>query len=263
MNLVANARDAIPAGGNITIRTELLSIDEQFIEAHGFGKKGNYAVLVVSDTGEGMDEKTRKKIFEPFFTTKGEGKGTGLGLSMVYGIIKQHGGLIHCYSEPRMGTTFKIYLPLLATAGEARVEKVSRPLAGESLRGNETILVAEDDEVMRALVKATLSEFGYTVITAVDGKDALERFLENRDSIRLVLCDVIMPRMNGGEVMDAVRKMMPGMRILFMSGYPADIIKQKGLLGDGAEMILKPLAPSELLKKVRGALDRNPREQAG
>jgi CheY-like chemotaxis protein len=249
-------------GGLLSLETAVVESDVLGEEARN-GKNSKYVVLSVADTGAGMDEKTREKIFEPFFTTKDIGRGTGLGLSMVYGIIKQHGGFIHCYSEPRMGTTFKIYLPLLGIAGEARVEKAPRPLAGDHLRGTETILVAEDDEAMRTLVKATLSEFGYAVITAVDGKDALERFVENRDSIRLVLCDVIMPRMNGGEVMDAVRKTMPETRILFMSGYPADIIKQKGLLGDGAEMILKPIAPSELLKKVRGALDRSQREHAG
>ncbi len=256
MNLATNARDAMPQGGILSIGTSVVGADELGIKEAN-RKKQPYVLISVTDTGTGMDDKTKEKIFEPFFTTKDLGRGTGLGLSMVYGIIKQHNGSIYCYSEPGMGTTFKIYLPLLAAT--VSVPAAARgPLEAEDrLQGTETILVAEDDESLRGLAKSTLESFGYTVITAVDGKDAVERFLENIDRIRLVLCDVIMPRMSGGEAGDAIRKKKPGMRILFMSGYPADIMHQKSMLEEGAEVILKPFSPLLMLRKVREALDEN------
>ena len=255
MNLTTNARDAMQQGGILSIETSVVESDELGAGPAGDGKQ-RYVRILVSDTGVGMDEKTREKIFEPFFTTKDLGRGTGLGLSMVYGIIKQHNGEIRCYSEPGTGTTFKIYLPLLAAA--ASVPAAARGLlkAEDRLQGTETILVAEDDEVLRGLAQSTLESFGYTVITAVDGKDAVGRFLENREKIGLVLCDVIMPRMNGGEVGAAVRKNKPDARILFMSGYPADFVQQKSMLEEGAEVILKPFSPIVLARKVREAPDK-------
>lgn len=250
MNLATNARDAMQDGGVLTIRTGLGAAD-----GAGDGDDHGCAVISVTDTGVGVDEKTKTKIFEPFYTTKGPGHGTGLGLSMVYGIISQHNGSIQCSSDPGRGTTFRICLPLLPGA-------VGQPTAAadvfadeNALRGTETILVAEDDEMIRTLEKATLEDFGYTVVTAVDGRDAVDRFREHRDAVSLVLCDVIMPRMNGHEVRVAVRKEKPGMPVLFMSGYPADIIEQKSLLEGGEEIMMKPFAPSLLLKKVRAALD--------
>ncbi len=254
MNLATNARDAMQQGGKLSIETTVVGPDE--LGAGPGNEKQNYVRLSVTDTGNGMDEKTREKIFEPFFTTKNLGRGTGLGLSMVYGIIKQHNGYIHCYSEPRMGTTFKIYLPLLAATASVPAGASSLPEAEDRLQGKETILVAEDDETLRGLAKSTLESFGYTVITAVDGKDAVERFLENRNRIRLVLCDVIMPRMSGGEVYDAIRKWKTGVGILFMSGYPTDFVQQKSMLEEGVEVILKPFSPTVLLRKVREALDK-------
>lgn len=252
MNLVTNARDAMPAGGDITIRTEALFIDEQFIEVHGFGKKGKYAVLLVSDTGEGMDENTRKKIFEPFFTTKGEGKGTGLGLSMVYGIVKQHDGFIDVYSEPGKGTSFKVYLPLVRGSGaELRLEADPTKMPG----GSETILVAEDDPVLRKLTTTILHDHGYTVIEAIDGADAVAKYGENRARIHLVLLDGIMPQKNGREALDEIQLINSSVKAIFMSGYSQDIISKQGLLEPGINFIVKPVIPSVLLKKVREVLD--------
>jgi PAS domain S-box-containing protein len=256
MNLATNARDAMPTGGILSIETTVVGADTAGLGPEN-GRQGTYALISVTDTGVGMDEKTKEKIFEPFYTTKDLGRGTGLGLSMVYGIIKQHHGYIHCYSEPRMGTTFKIYLPLLAAMETARPEKTAEVPAVNSLRGTETILVAEDDESLRALAKVALEGHGYSILTAVDGKDAVELFLKNRNKVRLVLCDVIMPRMSGNEVRAAIRKKKPEARFLFTSGYPADIIQQKSLLDEeGAEILLKPFSPVVLLRKVREALDR-------
>jgi CheY-like chemotaxis protein len=256
MNLATNARDAMPNGGMLSISTGIIEPGSAPAHLTGQGEGGKYAFISVADTGVGMDEKTREKIFDPFFTTKDLGRGTGLGLSMVYGIIKQHNGHIHCYSEPKVGTTFRIYLPLLSSDAALSAGTKAPPEAEVQLRGIETILVIEDDEALRTLAKSTLEDFGYTVITAVDGKDGVEQFLRNRDRIRLVLCDVIMPRMSGGEVRDAIRKEAPDARILFMSGYPASIIEQKGLLEEGADIVLKPVSPSVLLKRVRETLDK-------
>jgi CheY-like chemotaxis protein len=203
-----------------------------------------------------MTERTRQKIFEPFFTTKDLGRGTGLGLSMVYGIIKQHNGDIDCSSEPGKGTTFNIYLPLM-TAGERPdgPASASSP-AMEELRGSETILVAEDDDSLRRLTKTTLQTFGYTVIEAVDGEDAVRKFHENSGKVRLVLCDVIMPKKSGDDAGKEIRTIASAAKVLFMSGYPADVVRQKNLLEEDAELILKPIRSTELLKKVREMLDR-------
>jgi PAS domain S-box-containing protein len=255
MNLATNARDAMPKGGILSIETGRVGAGE-IVGAPSAGEGGPYALISVTDTGVGMDEKTREKIFEPFFTTKDPGRGTGLGLSMVYGIIKQHGGHLHCYSEPGKGTTFKVYLPLVAAIEEKARSRGGAPVSNELPRGTETVLVAEDDEALRRLSTAILRDFGYTVIEAMDGEDAVRKFREHGDRITLVLCDVIMPGRSGGEVRAEIGKLSPGVRVLFMSGYPADIIREKGLLDDKAEIILKPVAPTMLLKKVREALDK-------
>jgi PAS domain S-box-containing protein len=252
MNLVANARDAMPAGGDIAIQTELLSVDEHFIEAHGFGKRGKYAVLLVSDTGEGMDENTRKKIFEPFFTTKGEGKGTGLGLSMVYGIVKQHGGFIDVYSEPGKGTTFKVYLPLIR-GSVAEIRREAEPARMPS--GSETILVAEDDGVLRKLTTTVLQDHGYAVIEAVDGAEAVAKYVENSARIQLVILDGIMPQKSGKEALHEIKRINSSVKAIFMSGYSQDIIDKQGQLEPGINLIAKPLIPSVLLNKVREVLD--------
>ncbi len=252
MNLATNARDAMPGGGAFTVTTEQINLNEDFIAAHGYGKPGVYAMITVSDTGKGMDEGTRKRIFEPFFTTKEVGKGTGLGLAVVYGIIKQHEGFINVYSEPGKGTTFRIYLSLIAP--EAREEAI--PHQEETpLQGTETVLLAEDDEALRKLSRTVLTKYGYTVIEAADGKDAVRRFRENKDSIQLLIFDLIMPKMNGKEAYDEIRKIKPDMKVIFSSGHAPDIIRQKASLGTGAYLIYKPLSPVELLRLVRGVLD--------
>ena len=227
MNLATNARDAMPQGGTITIATEQIRIGKDFITAHGYGNPGIYALLTVADTGKGMDEQTRKRIFEPFFTTKEVGKGTGLGMAVVYGIIKQHDGYINVYSEPGKGTTFRIYLPVIASGSieEKKTKEVETPE-----RGTETILLAEDDESLRDITKSLLENFGYYVIVAVDGEEAVKKYVENEGKIQLLLFDLIMPKKTGKEAYDEIKNITPDMKVIFLTGYAADIIRQKGLL---------------------------------
>ncbi len=253
MNLATNARDAMPNGGSLTIETEAVNIDEEFIKAHAYGKPGEYALISISDTGAGMDEKTKDKIFEPFFTTKEVGKGTGLGLAMVYGIIKQHDGYIHVYSEPNEGTTFRIYLPVI----ESEVEEIKQKDLQSVEGGTETVLVAEDDASVRGLIKDMLGRYGYNVITAEDGEDAVKKFSENRGMVQLLLFDVIMPRKNGKEAYTEIKKIKSDIKVIFISGYTADIIHKKGILEEGLNFILKPISKNNLLRKVREVLDKD------
>jgi PAS domain S-box-containing protein len=253
INLVTNARDAIPESGRLTISTGLAEVDDAYVAAYGYGKPGRYALITVADTGQGMDAEIQKKIFEPFFTTKGIGEGTGLGLSICYGIIKQHGGYIKVYSEPGQGTVFKIYLPL---SEEAAYADKKREAAVSIEGGTETILVAEDDASLRTLTKIVLETYGYTVISAEDGEDAITKFMENRESISLALLDMIMPRKNGKEVSESIIKANPRIKVLFTSGYTMDIIKTRELTENGFDIILKPFQPKDLLIKVREVLDR-------
>ncbi len=254
MNLVTNARDAMPEGGELVIRTERVHIDNEFMKLDGHGKPGDYARITVTDSGMGMDEETSKKIFEPFFTTKEQGKGTGLGLAMVYGTIKQHGGYITVRSRPGQGTTFTIFLPLVGSAVEKLRDEGAQDVQ-PPMRGNETILLAEDDDALRRLGSTVLGQFGYTVIEAVDGEDAIMKFVENRDRIQLVILDAIMPKKNGREVYDNIRLVAPSMKVLFASGYSSDVIGPKGITADEVEFMLKPISPKDLLKKVRNILD--------
>jgi PAS domain S-box-containing protein len=252
MNLVTNARDAMPTGGTITIQTQSVHVEKQFIEERGYGKAGRYALLTVSDTGEGIDSETKSKIFEPFFTTKEQGKGTGLGLSTVYGIVKQNDGYIDVNSEPGRGTTFEIYLPLLeGVTAEERSETEDLPAKG----GSETILIAEDNENIRELFSTILQHHGYHVITAVDGEEAIIKFCENKDQVRLVLLDGIMPRKNGKEVYEEIRIINPSIKAIFVSGYAEDIISREGQLERGINFVQKPVTPLALLNKVREVLD--------
>jgi PAS domain S-box-containing protein len=252
MNLVSNARDAMPEGGRLMIGTGLQEIDDEYIAINGYGRPGMYAIITVADTGSGMDAETQTKIFEPFFTTKGIGEGTGLGLAISYAIIKQHNGYLKVYSEPGQGTEFKIYLPLIEEP--ALLDKKSEvPVSVKG--GNETILVAEDDAYLRTLSRIVLESFGYTVITAEDGEDAITKFMENRERIGLVVLDMIMPKKHGKEVSEVLRKASPGVKILFVSGYTMDIIK-KGLTESDFDFIHKPVRPQELLRKVREVLDK-------
>ena len=252
MNLATNARDAMPEGGLLTIGTETVDIDHEFIREHGFGKEGKYALISLTDTGAGMDRETREKIFEPFFTTKEVGKGTGLGLSMVYGIIKQHEGYINVYSEPGRGTTFRIYLPLI----EAKVEEIKPEVIQPIETGTETVLLAEDETAVREFTKKLLEEYGYKVITAANGQDAIDEFKAHKDEIQLVLLDVIMPNRNGKEAYDEIKKIRPDIKVLFMSGYPADIIHKHEIIEKGFAYIEKPASPTKLLRKIREVLGK-------
>ena len=252
MNLATNARDAMSTGGIFTIATEQVRLDEAFITLHGYGKPGIYGLITISDTGKGMDAVTREHIFEPFFTTKEVGKGTGLGLATVYGIIKQHEGFINVYSEPGHGTSFKIYLPLISAGMEEKIKQVEEHPRG----GTETILLAENDETVRTMNKAILEDVGYTVIAAVDGQDVVNKFKENKDRIKLLLFDIIMPKKTGKEAYDMIRAIQPDIKILFQSGYAPDLVRQKVLLDGKMPVVFKPVTPKMLLKLVRSVLDQ-------
>jgi len=252
MNLATNARDAMPQGGCFTIRTGQAVFDDEQARIHGVPTAGPFAFLSVSDTGSGMDEATRLKIFEPFFTTKEVGRGTGLGLAIAYGIIRQHSGTISVYSEIGKGTTFQIYLPLLHRA--ATEEQLPRSDASVA-RGTETILIAEDDLMVLALLRSVLEEYGYRVLEARDGEQAVRVFTENRDRIQLAIFDTIMPKMNGKQAFNAIKAIQPDVKALFMSGYTADIVNRQGLVDQGFELMQKPITPQELLARVRKAID--------
>jgi len=251
MNLATNARDAMPRGGLLSIQTEIMRLGDGDVKSGEVDAVGEYACISVSDNGTGMDKATRERIFEPFFTTKEVGKGTGLGLSIIYGIIKQHSGTIRVYSETGQGTRFKIYLPLLHTTITPSEETVPATQGG-----SETILFAEDSTDVRESVRVTLEEAGYRVIEAVDGEQAIKEFLKHQTDISLLLTDVIMPKKNGKEVYEAIRAVKPGIRVLFLSGYTADIITSKGLLDEGWQLMHKPASPDSLKRKIREILDR-------
>ena len=251
MNLATNARDAMPKGGTLRIEVGTTTMDDKFIILHGYGEPGDYAVITVTDAGVGMDEKTREHIFEPFFTTKEVGKGTGLGLSTVYGIVKQHNGYISVESEPDKGTTVRIWLPLV----HAAVEEKSPPETQEAKKGTETILVAEDDPGVRMLIVGVLKKYGYATLEAGDGEQALHLFTDNMERISLVICDVVMPKMNGREVYEGIKGIRPDMKVLFTSGYTRDVIIDKGIDAT-VDFIKKPIRPAEFITRVREILDR-------
>jgi two-component system, cell cycle sensor histidine kinase and response regulator CckA len=251
MNLATNARDAMPHGGVLAIETSSVDLDIDFIEKHGYGAPGRYAMLTLSDTGGGMDEETSKRIYDPFFTTKPVGKGTGLGLSVVYGIVKQHDGFISCYSEKGKGTTFRVYLPIIDEQADSSEEKSSAPV----LQGSETILLVEDDANVRTPLKLYLESYGYSVIEAADGEEGVYNFMAYEGKIDLALIDVIMPRMNGREVYHRIREKKPEVKVIFMSGYTADILQQEDMVEEGVNILMKPAVNRELLKMVRNLLD--------
>jgi PAS domain S-box-containing protein len=254
MNLVTNAKDSMPKGGILSIDASPAFMDESFAHAHGFAESGRYVCISVSDTGHGMDSETQRKIFEPFFTTKEVGKGTGLGMAIIYGIIKQHNGYIKVYSEPENGTTFRIYLPL-STGEMEEVIKVRH--AEPHVGGTETILLVEDDPTVRDLNRMILEEAGYTVIEAVDGQDALDKFLERPSAVDMLVTDVIMPKLDGKSLCREIEKIRPEMKVLFMSGYTKDIVIKRGILDDELNFLAKPVTSSDLLRKVRHILDRS------
>ena len=254
MNLVANSRDAMPSGGKLFLEAQAVVMDQEFIETHGFGKTGPYVLFTVSDSGIGMDKETQSRIFEPFFTTKEPGKGTGLGLSMAYGIVKKHDGFITVYSEPGTGTIFKIYLPTVQ-ASELAGKMGTGELA--HLRGGtETILVGEDDVALLRLSTMVLNNYGYSVIEAKDGQDAVDKFVEFEESIDLVILDEIMPKKNGISACQEMRTVRPDLKAVFVSGYTRDIFVEGKVLDGKSVYIQKPVAPVELLEKVREMLDK-------
>jgi len=249
-NLATNARDAMPKGGVLTIETTIADMDEMFNRVHGFGKPGRYVLINFSDTGEGMNRAIQEKIFDPFFTTKEQGKGTGLGLPTVYGIVKKHNGYITVYSEPGMGTTFRIYLP--RTGVKTNEEKdivLSLP------KGTETILIAEDNEEVRRFIQEALTEHGYKTIETTDGEDAIDKFKQNKN-INLIIVDSVMPKKNGREVYEEICEIDPRIKVLFTSGYTKDIVLTKGIEDGEFDFIAKPLLLNELLRKVREVLDK-------
>ncbi|UKL14514.1 hybrid sensor histidine kinase/response regulator [Dissulfurimicrobium hydrothermale] len=254
MNLAVNARDAMPDGGTFTITTAKTTIDEGFVKAHGYGRPGTYALITVSDTGIGMDEETLGHIFEPFFTTKEVGKGTGLGLSVVYGIVKQHDGFINCYSEPGNGTTFRIYLPAIQPGAIDAPHEETQAVGAASLQGTETILLAEDDDGVRGFTKTMLTDAGYKVIEAVDGEDAVRKFMENKDAIRLLIFDLIMPKKTGNEAYNEIKGLAPQIKAIFVTGYSPELAGRKTSPGEGVPVVYKPISPKDLLREVRGVL---------
>jgi PAS domain S-box-containing protein len=251
LNIMANARDAMPSGGTLSISTETMELEDTFISIHGYGVKGSYGVIALTDSGRGMDERTRRKVFEPFFTTKEPGKGTGLGLAIVYGSIKSHRGFVNVYSEPGTGTTFRVYLPL--SGDRLKHASAAASLCPEG-RG-ETILIGDNEGGARKVVASVLERFGYRVLQASDGGEALRLFQEQADQVRLVMLDIFMPVLNGKEVCDEIIRLRPGTRVVFTSGYTADIIRQKHLLSDNVPFIAKPVSPRDLLTKIREVLD--------
>ncbi len=255
MNLVVNARDAMPNGGKLTIETVNVEFDEVYSRAHVPSQPGHYVMIAVSDTGTGMDRETQRHIFEPFFTTKESGKGTGLGLATVYGIVKQSGGFVWVYSEQGVGTTFKIYFPRVLEQKQAPV--VSRVDPGE-LRGTETILVAEDEEALRLLICETLQQHGYNVLEAADGQGAVRLSERYALPIHLLIADVVMPQMSGRKLAERITAARPGVGVLYMSGYTDDAIVHHGVLDPNTAFLQKPFSPGTLARRVRLLLSHRP-----
>jgi PAS domain S-box-containing protein len=256
MNLAVNARDAMPNGGELIIETANMMLDECYARDHGINlAPGAYVVISVSDTGCGMDPETKSRVFEPFFTTKTKDKGTGLGLSTVYGIIKQMDGYIWVYSEPEKGTTIKIELPAATETVPAGAAPKRKPLAVQAdMKISETILLVEDDNMVRNLLARVLRQLGYHVFEAMDGRQALEIAGQYLKKIHLIVTDVVMPGMNGRELADAIQTKNPDIRVLFMSGYATSVIAHHGILDHGMFFIQKPISPKALARKIREVL---------
>ncbi len=248
-NLATNARDAMQQGGKFILQTDLVDLDKRFVRQHGFGRHGRYVLLSVSDTGTGINKETIAKIFDPFFTTKGQGKGTGLGLSTVYGIVQQHDGFITMYSEPGHGTTCHIYLPAIDTEACKEIEKLQI-----SEQGRETILIAEDDEYVSLLMKDILARYGYKILHAVNGDEAVAQF-KGHPEVNLAILDTIMPGKNGKEVFDEIKGLRPDIKAIFTSGYASSVLLEKGIQQNSSNFLKKPFSQQELMQMVRHVLD--------
>jgi PAS domain S-box-containing protein len=252
VNLVVNARDAMPRGGKLTIETATVDLDAGYAWEHGTVEPGRYVMLAVTDTGVGIDRAAQARLFEPFFTTKEFGKGTGLGLATVYGIVKQSGGYIWVYSEPGQGATFKVYLPRVEPAGEPVA--APQPPAG-ALGGTETILLAEDEAAVRNLARRVLEKHGYKLLLAATGRDGVQVAEQHAAPIDLLVTDVVMPEMGGRELAQRLTALQPGLKVLYLSGYTDDAIVHHGVLDAGVAFLQKPFKPDDLVRKIRAVLD--------
>ena len=253
MNLAVNARDAMPDGGKLIVETENATLDEQYCKTHLGARPGDYVRLTVSDTGNGMDRRTLEHIFEPFYTTKEVGKGTGLGLAMVYGIVKNHEGYITCISEPDKGTSFKIYLPATGSFTQTSELETPKKLQG----GTETILLVDDEEPIRKPGEELLARFGYTLLTAADGKSALRLYRQEKDRIDLVILDLIMPGVSGRRCLEKLLEINPAAKIIIASGYSSDGSTEETLKAGASSFIRKPYKMRQILEKVREVLDKD------
>ncbi len=252
MNLVLNARDAMPEGGRITIETRNEEVDREYVASHPLVRPGPYALLAVTDTGTGMDAATQARIFEPFFTTKETGRGTGMGLSVVYGIVHQSGGEVWVYSEVGVGTTFKIYLPRI---DDAVVELARKAQSGALPRGVETVLLVDDEAALRELIRQVLERNGYSVLVARDGTEALRLAKEHAGPIELLMTDVVMPGLSGTKVAELVAADRPEIKVLFVSGYSDDAVVRRDLMAPGTGFLSKPFALEAVLRQIRQLLD--------
>ena len=252
MNLAANARDAMPGGGVLTIETATVLVDESYVQRHAIVPPGEYVLLAITDSGQGIGAEHLPHIFEPFYTTKEAGKGTGLGLATVYGIVKQNGGFVWVYSEPGLGTTFKVYLPRVqALRGEVSIPKPSE----DSVGGCETVLLVEDEASVRQAARQFLLRSGYTVLEASDGEDALLVSRKHRGPIHLMVTDVVMPRMGGPKLAERLAEERPDMKVLFVSGYAENTVLQHGTIDVATRFLQKPFSLKALAKNVREVLE--------
>jgi two-component system, cell cycle sensor histidine kinase and response regulator CckA len=252
LNLAVNARDAMPQGGDLTIETKNVELDDEYAQAHAGVRAGRYVMLCVSDSGQGMSADVQQRLFEPFFTTKEPGKGTGLGLAVVHGIVKQSDGHIKVYSELGTGTSFKIYLPAIEQPARAGQPAAGRPVVP---RGTETVLLVEDEDSVRALAHRALVRYGYSVLVANHPAEAIRVSQAQTRPIDLLLTDVVMPQMNGRRLAELLVPERPAMKVLYMSGYTDDAIVRQRILDAGVNFLHKPFAPSALAVKVREVLD--------